>query len=144
MGNLTFSEIIWIVVIILIVFGPNRLPELARKTGQFVAKARAAATALQRQITEEYGDAVAPLKEVGDELKEVRKSLSESASTAARDIEEASSIKDVSEELKQARRQIEKTGTDASRVVDPSDAAGSAASDAESGEPAAHEPEPPE
>ena len=92
----------------------------------------------------EYGDAVAPLKEVGDELKEVRKSLTESARTAARDMEEASSIKDVTEELKQARRQIEETGTDAARVVDPSDVADSAASDPAPGEPAAHELEPPE
>lgn len=106
MGNLTFSEIIWIVVIILIVFGPQRLPEMARKVGQFVAKARDAANALQKQITEEYGDAITPLKDVGEELKEVRRSLTDSAKSAARDLEETTRIKDVTEELKNAQRGI--------------------------------------
>lgn len=88
-GNLTFSEIIWILVIILIVFGPQRLPEMARKVGQFVSKARDAATALQRQINEEYGDAIAPLRDVGNEIKEARRQLTDGARAAARDVEEA-------------------------------------------------------
>jgi len=105
-GNLTFSEIIWIVVIILIVFGPQRLPEMARKAGRFMAKARDAANALQKQITEEYGDTIAPLKEVGDELKEARRSLTDSAKAAARDLEESTRIQDVTKELKEAQRQV--------------------------------------
>jgi sec-independent protein translocase protein TatB len=118
-GNLTFSEIIWIVVIILIVFGPQRLPEMARKVGQFVAKARDAANALQKQITEEYGDAITPLKDVGEELKEVRRSLTDSAKSAARDLEETTRIKDVTEELKNAQRQIV---DDAAAASEPSSA----------------------
>ena len=108
-GNLTFSEIIWIVVIILIIFGPQRLPEMARKAGQFMAMARDAATALQRQITEEYGDAITPLKDVGEELKEVRKSLADTAKAAARDVEESTRIKDVTKELKEAQRTLGET-----------------------------------
>ncbi|MDJ0961151.1 MAG: twin-arginine translocase TatA/TatE family subunit [Acidimicrobiia bacterium] len=92
MGNLTFSEIIWILVIILIVFGPNRLPELARKLGQFMTAARQAATALQQQIKEDYGDAIEPLKDVRAELRETRKTLSDTARAAARDIEEGVAI----------------------------------------------------
>jgi sec-independent protein translocase protein TatB len=91
-GNLTFSEIITILVVILIVFGPNRLPELARKLGQFITSARQAATALQKQISDEYGEAIEPLKDVRSELRETRRALTESARAAARDIEQGTKI----------------------------------------------------
>lgn len=91
-GNLTFSEIITILVIILIVFGPNRLPELARKLGQFMTAARQAATSLQQQISEDYGEALEPLKDVRAELQETRRALTESARSAARDIEEGTKL----------------------------------------------------
>jgi sec-independent protein translocase protein TatB len=91
-GNLTFSEIITILVIILIVFGPNRLPELARKLGQFMTSARQAATALQKQISEDYGEAIEPLKDVRSELRETRRALTESARAAARDIEQTTKM----------------------------------------------------
>ncbi len=92
MGNLTFSEIITILVVILIVFGPNRLPELARKLGQFMTSARQAAVTLQRQISEDYGDAIEPLKDVRAELQETRRALSESARAAARELEEGTTM----------------------------------------------------
>jgi len=91
-GNLTFSEIITILVIILIVFGPNRLPELARKLGQFMTAARKAATSLQQQISEDYGEALEPLKDVRAELQETRRALTESARSAARDLEEGTKL----------------------------------------------------
>jgi sec-independent protein translocase protein TatB len=123
-GNLTFSEILWILVIILIVFGPQRLPEMARKVGKFAAKARDAATALQRQITEEYGDTIAPLKDVRDDLRDVRRSLTDSARTAARDLEETTQIKDVAGELRSARDEIADppANTDAATSDDPGSA----------------------
>jgi sec-independent protein translocase protein TatB len=105
-GNLTFSEILWILVIILIVFGPQRLPEMARKVGRFAAKARDAATALQRQITEEYGDTIAPLKDARDDLRNVQRTLTDSARGAARDLEETTQIKDVARELRAAKDEL--------------------------------------
>jgi len=69
MGNFTFSEIFTIVVVILIVFGPNRLPELARKAGTLAARARAAMDSLKSELDAEYGEALAPLREARDELR---------------------------------------------------------------------------
>ena len=40
MGSLGFGEILVIVFVALIVFGPQRLPEITKKAGQMVAKAR--------------------------------------------------------------------------------------------------------
>ncbi len=75
MGNFTLSEILTIVLVILIIFGPNRLPEMARKTGQWVAKARSAAHAIRDEFTAEYQDVVEPMTQVRDELRATRDEL---------------------------------------------------------------------
>jgi len=69
MGNFTFSEIFTIVVVILIVFGPNRLPELARKAGALASKARSAMDSLKSELDAEYGEVIAPLREARNEIR---------------------------------------------------------------------------
>lgn len=69
MGNFTASEIFTIIVVILIVFGPNRLPEIARKAGNLAARARSAMDSLKAEINTEYGDAIAPLRDARNELR---------------------------------------------------------------------------
>ena len=44
MGNLGFPEMLVIAVIALLVFGPERLPELARNAGKAIAKFRSEAS----------------------------------------------------------------------------------------------------
>lgn len=90
MGNFTLSEIIWIMLVILIVFGPHRLPELARKAGALAAKARQAAQTVRDELTTEYGDTIAPLRDVGDELKAARRELRDSASSILREVDQPS------------------------------------------------------
>lgn len=77
MGSLSFGEILTIVVIILIVFGPNRLPEFARRVGQFLAKARAMTREFSQAVQAEYGDDAKPLTDVMKEIDGVRKDLSD-------------------------------------------------------------------
>lgn len=60
------GEIIIILALALIVLGPKRLPELARKMGQWTAELRTTARDMRRALEAEVGE----LKEVGDELKE--------------------------------------------------------------------------
>jgi len=43
-GNLGFAEVLVVVVVALIVFGPERLPELARNAAKLIARFRAEAT----------------------------------------------------------------------------------------------------
>lgn len=69
MGNFTGSEIITILVVILIVFGPHRLPELARKAGALAARARAAVDSIKTELDAEYGEVIAPLKEAQAEIQ---------------------------------------------------------------------------
>ncbi|MFO7699888.1 MAG: twin-arginine translocase TatA/TatE family subunit, partial [Acidimicrobiia bacterium] len=71
------GEILTIVVIILIVFGPNRLPEFARRVGEFLAKARSMTREFSRAVQAEYGDDAKPLTDVMKEFDGVRKDLSD-------------------------------------------------------------------
>lgn len=59
------GEIIVIAILALIVLGPRRLPEAARKIGQWTAELRRAA----REITAGLEAEVSDLKDVGRELK---------------------------------------------------------------------------
>lgn len=71
------GEIIVIAILALVVLGPKRLPELARKIGGWTAELRKAA----REITAGLEAEVKDFKEVGRDLKapldEVKKPLSE-------------------------------------------------------------------
>jgi sec-independent protein translocase protein TatB len=62
------GELIIILVVALVVLGPARLPELARKAGVYAAELRKAAREIQRGLESE----VSGLKEATDELKAVR------------------------------------------------------------------------
>lgn len=71
------GEIVIIALLALIVLGPRRLPEIARKAGGWLAELRRAA----REITAGLEAEVADFKEVGNELKspldEVKKPFTE-------------------------------------------------------------------
>lgn len=71
------GEIVIIAVLALIVLGPRRLPEIARKVGGWMAELRRAA----REIAAGLEAEVADFKEVGNELKspldEVKKPFTE-------------------------------------------------------------------
>ena len=51
--NLDFGEILFIMLLALIMFGPRKLPEIARQIGKFMAEFRRASSDFQNQIHEE-------------------------------------------------------------------------------------------
>lgn len=53
MGPLGFPEIVFILVLALLLFGPRRLPELGRLLGKGLAEFRRASTDLRASIEEE-------------------------------------------------------------------------------------------
>ncbi len=75
MGSFSFGEIITILFVILIVFGPDRLPELARKTGQMVAKIREASSIVTSQIEREMGPEMDSIRELQQQVKGVKEDL---------------------------------------------------------------------
>jgi sec-independent protein translocase protein TatB len=86
MGNLTASEILWILIVILVVFGPQRLPEIARRAGQLTRKARDAVGALTEELDREYGDTLQPLRDVADEIHSARRDLRDAAASIVDDV----------------------------------------------------------
>jgi len=51
--NLGFAEMFFLVVLALLLFGPRRLPEIARQMGKFMAEFKRASNEFQGQIHEE-------------------------------------------------------------------------------------------
>ncbi len=84
--SLSGAEILTIAVIALVVFGPNRLPDLARSIGRYVRELRQAVTDLRRGIEQEVGPIREPIKEIRQELSQpaadVRRTFRETAETA--------------------------------------------------------------
>ncbi len=62
------GEVLIIILVALVVLGPSRLPDLARKAGKYTAELRKAA----REITAGLESEVSDLKGVRDDLKSVR------------------------------------------------------------------------
>ena len=52
-GSLGWPEILFIAVLVLLVFGPRRLPEIGRTMGRFLGEFRRATTDLKRTIDTE-------------------------------------------------------------------------------------------
>jgi Tat protein translocase TatB subunit len=51
--NFSFSEIFFIVLLALLMFGPRKLPEIARQLGKFMAEFKKASSQFQGQFHEE-------------------------------------------------------------------------------------------
>ena len=52
-GNMSFSETIFLFFLALIVFGPKKLPEIARQAGKLLAELRRASNEFKSQIEQE-------------------------------------------------------------------------------------------
>jgi sec-independent protein translocase protein TatB len=75
----------WIVIVLvaLIVFGPERLPELSRKLGGWARDIKGAARELRSGLEAEVGDLRQVKADLTEPVKEVRASLKDAARLAA-------------------------------------------------------------
>lgn len=78
MGNIGFQEILLIALIALIVFGPERLPELAREAGKLVARFRreTSKSVAELKRAADFDDLDAELKQMRTELRQLGRDLS--------------------------------------------------------------------
>ena len=83
MGSLGTGEIVVIVLVALIVFGPHRIPEISRKAGELLAKARE----MSRSVTESFGDELTgitdPIKDLKGEYDSTMGEMKSAASSVA-------------------------------------------------------------
>ncbi len=90
LDSLTGGEVILVLVVALLVLGPERLPEAARTMGQWAAKLKAMTGNLQSEVREVLDDpAMKPIRDVGEFVAAPRKKLMEFATEAEREAEEA-------------------------------------------------------
>lgn len=104
MPNFTLSEILTIAVVILIVFGPQRLPEMAQKAGALIRKGRTMVDDLRREFDVEIREVTEPLKEVREELKGVREDMSSSVSSLAEEVQQAK--KEIEGQLGETNKEV--------------------------------------
>lgn len=74
MFSVSPAELFTIAIVALIVFGPRRLPEIARRAGTVLREVRGAAQELKAGIEAEYEQALGPLDEA---RRTVRSALDE-------------------------------------------------------------------
>ena len=83
LDGLTGTDILVVLVVGLIVLGPEKLPEISRSMGQWIAKARRIATNLQAEMNDVLADpAMQPIKEIGEFVAQPRKKITEFALAA--------------------------------------------------------------
>lgn len=74
--NLGFPEMVFLVLMAFMLFGPKRLPEIARQLGKFVAEFKKASNQFQGQIHEEIRklelDDVNPIKHIQPEIAKLK------------------------------------------------------------------------
>jgi len=92
------GEFFTIALIALIVFGPQRLPDIARKIGGYVAEVRKAAGDLRAGLDEEVRQIQEPLEELKTDLtkpvSEIRKTLEETSAAIAKEVDEVAKAAD--------------------------------------------------
>ncbi len=118
MPNFTISEILTIMLVILVVFGPHRLPEMAQKTGQLIRKARTIVNDLRQEFAGEWDEVAQPLKDVREEMMGMKDevetsmtSLSDDVAKAKEELEAqmAETKKDIEEQVAETNKQLEDT-----------------------------------
>lgn len=85
MGSLSFGEILTILVVVLVIFGPQGLPELARKLGALMAKVREATRSLTSQLEREYGEGMEPIRELKSQYDATKRDLTDAVTAIGGD-----------------------------------------------------------
>ena len=98
MFDISPLELLTIALIALIVFGPQRLPELARKAGSYIREIRKAATELTAGLDREVQELQQPLKDIKQDLTKPMSELKATLDETAKGIQNP--LREVGEELR--------------------------------------------
>ncbi len=72
--ELSFGEMLMIALVIVVLFGPNKIPEIARGLGQGVRKMKDAMEDVKSEIMKETDN---PVSEIKREIEKVKKAAQE-------------------------------------------------------------------
>jgi Tat protein translocase TatB subunit len=103
--NIGPGELFFVLVMALLVFGPQRLPEIARKLGQGVRDLRNMVNNLDPELLQDWRDLTSDLDTVRDEMRSIRSDLVEMQ-------------KDLATAAKEVSTSVEEAAKDAASAVD--------------------------
>ena len=83
-------ELAMIMIVALIVVGPDRLPQTAREIGKVVRTLRRYASSVQREVREGFGELTAEVDATRGEFEDLGRSLKTSGLEIERELEETS------------------------------------------------------
>lgn len=84
MFDVSGTEFLIILLVALVVFGPKRLPELARRIGGWTREIRKTAVELRQGLEQEVEELKAPLEEARQQVEELKQPLQEAAADLER------------------------------------------------------------
>jgi sec-independent protein translocase protein TatB len=97
------GELLAILVLLMVVVGPDRLPEVARKIGRGIAQTRQQIASMSTEVRDVVDDpAMQPLREIGEFAMRPRQKLSEIVKLAELDLTEESAAKQAEADRKAA------------------------------------------
>lgn len=120
MFDFGFSEMVIVGVVALVVLGPERLPVVARKSGEWIGKAQRFVAQVKSDIDRETE--LSELKRIQEEAKTLAQDVKSSVEKQASSIE--SSVKSAAGEVEAAGREAEAGFDSAKKAAGAADAAG--------------------
>jgi len=122
MSGVGFFELVVLLMIGLVVLGPQRLPKVANQLGTWVGQARRMTRAMKRQLEDELdlGDNFKNLKTLGDDLKDDL-TIGPAAAHVPRDDDTYSPLHDKSPTPSTAAMKVEEDGDSAETEDRPDD-----------------------
>lgn len=85
MFGIQTSELVVIALVAILVLGPEKVPELFHKAGQFIGKLQRSADDMWTTIQTEVEQARAPIEEAGRQIDEAGRKLSDDINEARED-----------------------------------------------------------
>ena len=85
--ELSFQEIFFIILFTIVIFGPKKIPEIARGLGQGVRMLRNATDDIKREIMKE-ADGINPVSHIKDEINNFKNDLTSSTQDIEKEIRE--------------------------------------------------------
>jgi len=119
MPDVSLTEFAIIALVVLIVFGPNRLPEISRKAGKWARELRSISREFRRGIEREVAEVKEPLQEIKNDLAgpmaQIKQDLKGPLDDLKKDLKEPLDEikKDLTEPVEQAAADAE--GSEASK-----------------------------
>jgi Tat protein translocase TatB subunit len=107
MFDIGMQELIVIFIIILLVFGPKRAPELGRTVGKMLAELKKSLYDVKKQVETEFKESTSDIREAGKSLGEIKREV-ESGIKETMGIDALKqSVKEIREETDKAKEEWE-------------------------------------